>query len=98
MRLRFADLLITIIGKISYDPRFFFLTRGLICLFTEWEKKQTLEVANRLKNGEDIHLMHDINGTCYAVPVSETPLYGKECPSYENVLKSKKEYAVSVKN
>ncbi len=42
--------------------------------------------------------MHDINGTCYAVPVSETPLYGKECPSYENVLKSKKEYAVSVKN
>lgn len=41
--------------------------------------------------------MHDINGTCYAVPVSETPLYGKECPSYENVLKSKKEYAVSVR-
>ena len=60
-------------------------------------EKQTLEVANRLKNGEDIHLMHDINGTCYAVPVSETPLYGKECPSYENVLKSKKEYAVSVR-
>lgn len=53
-------------------------------------EKQTLEVANRLKNGEDIHLMHDINGTCYAVPVSETPLYGKECPSYENVLKSKR--------
>lgn len=23
-------------------------------------EKQTLEVANRLKNGEDIHLMHDI--------------------------------------
>lgn len=25
----------------------------------------------------------------------DTPLYGKECPSYENVLKSKREYAIS---
>ena len=38
--------------------------------------------------------MHDILGTCYAVPVSETP-YCTECPSYENVLKSKREYAIS---
>lgn len=73
------------------------LDSGADLLIYGMGEKQTLEVANRLKNGEDIHLMHDINGTCYAVPVSETPLYGKECPSYENVLKSKKEYAVSVR-
>ena len=54
-------------------------------------------MAISLKNGDVIHLMHDIICTCYAFPVSETPLYGKECPSYENVLKSKKEYAVSVR-
>lgn len=57
-------------------------------------EKQTLEIANRLNAGESIHTLHDILGTCYAVPVSETP-FCMECPSYENVLKSKREYAIS---
>lgn len=57
-------------------------------------EKQTIEIAERLNAGEDISQMHDILGTCYAVPVSETP-YCPECPSYENVLKSKREYAIS---
>lgn len=57
-------------------------------------EKQTIEIADRLNAGEDIREMHDILGTCYAVPVSETP-YCTECPSYENVLKSKREYAIS---
>lgn len=57
-------------------------------------EKATVEIAARLAAGESIHEMHDIRGTCYAVPVSETP-YCTECPSYENVLKSKREYAVS---
>lgn len=57
-------------------------------------EKQTIEIAERLNAGEDISQMHDILGTCYAVPVSETP-YCTECPSYENVLKSKREYAIS---
>lgn len=57
-------------------------------------EKQTIEIADRLNAGEDILEMHDILGTCYAVPVSETP-YCTECPSYENVLKSKREYAIS---
>ena len=57
-------------------------------------EKATLEIAARLAAGESIHEMHDIRGTCYAVPVAETP-YCTECPSYENVLKSKREYAVS---
>ena len=57
-------------------------------------EKQTLEIANRLNAGESIHTLHDILGTCYAVPVEETP-FCTECPSYENVVKSKREYAIS---
>lgn len=57
-------------------------------------EKQTLEIANRLNAGESIHTIHDILGTCYAVPVEETP-FCTECPSYENVVKSKREYAIS---
>ncbi len=58
-------------------------------------EKQTVEIANRLHSGEDIKSLTDIKGTCYAVPVTETPYKGVECPSFENVLASKKEYAIS---
>lgn len=57
-------------------------------------EKQTVEIAARLAQGENIREMHDIRGTCYAVPVEETP-FCTECPSFENVLKSKREYAIS---
>ncbi len=58
-------------------------------------ENQTVEIARRLKKGESIKTITDVKGTCYAVPVAETPLTGAECPSYENCLKSKKEYAIS---
>ena len=58
-------------------------------------EKQTVEIAERLRNGESIKDMRDIRGTCYVCDVIETPLSGAECPSYENVVKNKKEYAVS---
>ena len=58
-------------------------------------EKQTVEIAERLRNGESIKDMRDIRGTCYVCDVTETPLSGAECPSYENVVKNKKEYAVS---
>ncbi len=58
-------------------------------------EKQTIQIANRLNNGDNIKSITDIKGTCYAVPVTETPFVGVECPSYENVLSSKKEYAIS---
>ncbi len=58
-------------------------------------EKQTVEIANRLNNGEKIKTITDVKGTCYAVPVTETPYIGVECPSFENVCKSKKEYAIS---
>lgn len=58
-------------------------------------ENQTIEIAQRLDSGESINEMHDILGTCYACPTSRTPFAGVECPSYENVLSSKKEYAKS---
>ncbi len=58
-------------------------------------EKQTVQIAHRLNNGEKIKDLTDIKGTCYAVSVENTPYKGVECPSYENVLKSKKEYAIS---
>lgn len=58
-------------------------------------EKQTVEIAERLRNGEDISSLTDIRGTCYVCDVKDTPLTGAECPSYENVVKSKREYAVS---
>jgi uncharacterized radical SAM protein YgiQ len=54
---------------------------------------QTIEIATRLANGEDIATMHDIKGTCYLCDVRQTPYVGVECPSLDNVINSKKEYA-----
>ena len=58
-------------------------------------ERQTVQIANRLNNGENIKDITDIKGTCYAIPVTETPYTGVECPSFENVNSSKKEYAIS---
>ncbi len=59
-------------------------------------ERQTVEIANRLKNGEPISSMTDIKGTCYAVPAAQyEPGPAVECPSYEQVCASKREYAIS---
>lgn len=58
-------------------------------------EKQTVEIAERLRNGENIKNIRDIRGTCYVCDVTETPLSGAECPSFENVIASKREYAIS---
>lgn len=58
-------------------------------------ERSMVEIATRLDGGEDISQLHDIRGTCYSVDVRETPYVGVECPSFENVCNSKKEYAVS---
>lgn len=58
-------------------------------------EKQTIEIADRLNAGEPISDIKDIKGTCYVCDVRETPLTGAECPSFENVVTNKKEYAVS---
>lgn len=58
-------------------------------------ENQTIEIAKRLDNGESINSIRDIPGTCYLCPTTETPYEGVECPSFENVCSSKKEYAKS---
>ena len=58
-------------------------------------EKQIVEIADRLANGENPADIRDIKGTCYKVDVRETPYTGTECPSFENVCQSKKEYAIS---
>ena len=59
---------------------------------------QTLEIAERLNNGEFPCTMTDIRGTCYLVPVNEyEPGPAVECPSYEKVCADKKEYAISTR-
>ena len=36
-------------------------------------EKCIVELANRLKNGEDVHSIRYVRGTCYLCPTSETP-------------------------
>jgi uncharacterized radical SAM protein YgiQ len=66
-------------------------------------EKHIVEIANRLNNGEDIHSLTDILGTCYAVKTTEfSHIEGAvECPSFENVKEpteqGKKQYAISSK-
>ena len=60
-------------------------------------ENQIVEIADRLRNGEDVHSLTDIRGTCYLTDVRQTPYGGVECPSLDNVINSKREYAVSVR-
>ena len=74
--------------SIIFDSQANILTYGM-------GENQTIEICRRLSNGEDISTIRDVRGTCYVCDTTETPYEGKECPSYENCVKSKKEYAVS---
>lgn len=58
-------------------------------------ENQVIEIARRLDGGEAIASLHDIRGTVFRVPAKETPYTGVECPSFENVCASKREYAKS---
>ena len=51
----------------------------------------TIEIARRLKRGEDVSAMHDIRGTAYIG--SEAPEGAVVLPSYEEVCESKRAYA-----
>lgn len=78
----------TILPSILIDSKADLLSYGM-------GENQTLQIAERLAAGEPISQIHDVLGTCYTVDVRETPYHGVECPSYENVRASKKEYAKS---
>lgn len=59
-------------------------------------ENQMREIARRLRAGEPVCALRDIRGTCYVVPTAEyTPGPAVDCPSFEQVCASKKEYAVS---
>ena len=65
-------------------------------------ERHIVEIANRLKNGENIKNLTDIKGTCYSVKTSDyKPMPVKECPSFEavsaNTDEGKKQYAKSCK-
>ena len=58
-------------------------------------ERSMVEIARLLDEGVPVSDIRDVRGTCYSVDVRETPYIGAECPSFENVCNSKKEYAVS---
>lgn len=73
------------------------VTSGADLLSYGMGENQTREIARRLQAGEDIHAMTDIRGTCYLTETRFTPYGGTECPSYENVCASKREYAIAAR-
>ncbi len=52
-----------------------------------------VELANRLRDGENVKDIRDVRGTCYLCPTVETPFGAVECPSFEMVSKNKEMYA-----
>ena len=60
-------------------------------------EKQTVAIADALSHGNKKEEIRNIKGICYMCPVTETPFTGVECPSYENVLNNKREYAVAAR-
>ncbi|MBQ2758431.1 MAG: YgiQ family radical SAM protein [Clostridia bacterium] len=60
-------------------------------------ENQTVEIAERLRNGENITDLRDIKGTCYLCDTVDTPYMGVECPSYQDVCENKREYAVAAR-
>ena len=62
------------------------LDSGADLLMYGMGEKHIVEIATRLKKGEDIHSITDIKGTCYAVKTTDyKPMPVKECPSFEAV-------------
>ena len=65
-------------------------------------EKHCVEIASRLRDGEDIKELTDILGTCYKVATKDYQyMSAKECPSFEivsqNTDSGKKQYALATK-
>lgn len=59
-------------------------------------ENQTLEIARRLNEGLPVSALYDIRGICCAADTKDyVPMPAAECPSYERVRESKKEYAAA---
>jgi len=78
------------------------LDSGADLLMYGMGEKHCVEIAERLKNGEDIRALTDILGTCYKIPTKDYQyMPAKECPSFELVSQKsdggKKQYAIACK-
>jgi uncharacterized radical SAM protein YgiQ len=60
-------------------------------------ENQTRQIAERLSVGENIKEIRDIKGTCYITNANIELHNAIFCPSYDNVKKDKKSYALSCK-
>lgn len=62
-------------------------------------EKQTVQIADALarSRGKITDSIREIKGICYLCDTVDTPYGGVECPSFENVKTSKKEYAVAAR-
>lgn len=65
-------------------------------------ERHIVEIARRLNEGEDIHTLTDIRGTCYMINAADyVPTAAAECPSYELVKdpsdSGKRQYAISTR-
>lgn len=54
---------------------------------------QMIEIATRLKNGEDVKSITDIRGTAYLTEPVNTPYGAVECPTFKQVCENKELYA-----
>ena len=73
------------------------LSSGADILSFGMGEKQTVQIAKALSKGAKDEDIRKIKGICYLCPASETPYGGVECPSFENVCSSKKEYAIAAR-
>jgi len=69
------------------------LESGADLLMYGMGEHQITELSQRLADGEDIHNIHDIRGTCYLTEPVNTPIGCSECPSFEQVSQNKEAYA-----
>ncbi|NLZ45725.1 MAG: YgiQ family radical SAM protein, partial [Clostridiales bacterium] len=56
-----------------------------------------VELATRLRNGENIKGITDVRGTCYLTEPVNTPFGAVQCPSFEQVTENKTLYAKATK-
>lgn len=73
------------------------LESGADLLMYGMGEHQITELSERLANGENIHNIHDIRGTCYLTEPVNTPIGCAECPSFEQVSQNKESYARATK-
>ena len=65
--------------------------------YTEWVKKQIVEIANNLNDGLEAKYITHVPGTCYVVEDLENINDYIEIPSYKEVCADKEKHAEAFK-